>query len=57
MTDDKVTDIAEAKAKRNPGNYIFCCPDCGCGQFWVYIDFVLECVNCEAMMEVSNEEA
>lgn len=57
MTDDNVADIESERAKRNPGNYIYQCPDCGCAQFWVYLDGVLECVNCEAQMVVTDEEA
>ncbi len=57
MTDDNVADIESERAKRNPSNYIYQCPDCGCAQFWVYLDGVLECVNCEAQMVVTDEEA
>lgn len=56
MTDEKVTDLESERAKRNPGNYIYQCPDCSCGLMWVYLDGVIECANCEAMMVIGSQD-
>lgn len=53
---EKVTDISEARAKKEPPELIYECPECGCGLMWVKVNFVMVCANCGCEF-VADKEA
>lgn len=53
MATGEVTDLSEVRKKKrgDDNEYIWECPECGCGLFWCLVDGPIVCANCGCMAE------